>query len=438
VASKPGAGGAKPGTLPAAKPGAGSIAKPGQLPSTRPGTGGAKPGGGTIAKPGQLPSTRPGTGGAKPGGGTIAKPGQLPSTRPSAGDVGDFLGIQSPGGGRPSTLPAPAPGGGRPSTLPAPRPGGIGDRPGGIGDRPGGIGDRPGIRPGDGNINQGIHNQVGWQNLNRQQINNFHNNWARATTLPAGPRNWAATHPGRVGYWHGWGAGVLGHWGNYHRWGWFNDRWWGIHSPVHGWWWHNYAWYNRPWRYWWTYPTWGTVGAWCGGGAWSEPCYYDYGSGGNVVYENNVVTIGGQQVGTTAEFAQSAADLATVPPPANEEDVKKAEWLSLGTFAVSTNKDDTDPARVVQLAVSKEGIISGTLFNTLTEKSQAVQGKVDKQTQRVAMRVGESEYVVIETGIFNLTQNEAPILIHYGTDRTENGLLVRLEPPPEEGKAAGK
>ena len=54
------------------------------------------------------------------------------------------------------------------------------------------------------------------------------------------------------------------------------------------------------------------------------------------------------------------------------------------------------------------------------------------------MRVGESENIVIETGIFNLTQNEAPILIHFGTDRTENGLLVRLDPPPEEGKDAAK
>ena len=89
-----------------------------------------------------------------------------------------------------------------------------------------------------------------------------------------------------------------------------------------------------------------------------------------MVYENNVVSIGGQQVGTTGEFAQSAADLATVPPPADEEQVKKAEWLSLGTFAVSTDKEDTDPIRIVQLAVSKEGIISGTLYNTKTDKAR--------------------------------------------------------------------
>jgi hypothetical protein len=148
-----------------------------------------------------------------------------------------------------------------------------------------------------------------------------------------------------------------------------------------------------------------------------------------VVYENNVVYVNGQQVATTDEFAQSAAVLATVPPPADEEEAASVEWMPLGTFALATDEKDVDPSRVIQLAVSENGIISGTLYNTETDQAFSVQGQVDKETQRVAFRVGEAENVIIETGLYNLTQDDAPALAHFGTERVEDWLLVRLEDP---------
>jgi len=176
---------------------------------------------------------------------------------------------------------------------------------------------------------------------------------------------------------------------------------------------------------------WGRVTTWFTWSApatvWSQPVYYDYGSGGNVIFENNNVYVGGEQVATADEFAMSAMDLATVPPPQSDDQAAAAEWLPLGTFAVSTNEKDVEPSLVIQLAVSKEGIVSGTLYNIDSDQSQAVQGQVDKDTQRVALRIGESEQVVAETGLYNLTQEEAPVLIHFGTERTENYLFVRLE-----------
>jgi hypothetical protein len=164
--------------------------------------------------------------------------------------------------------------------------------------------------------------------------------------------------------------------------------------------------------------------------------FYDYSSGGNVVYQDDNVYIGGQQVATADEFAQSAAALATVEPPATEEDAQAAEWMPLGTFAVSTSEKETDPTRVMQLAVDRQGIISGTMLNTITNESQPIQGAVDKDTQRVAFRIGDNQDVVAETGLYNLTQSDVPLLVHYGTDRTENYLLVRLDAPPEDGEEA--
>lgn len=165
--------------------------------------------------------------------------------------------------------------------------------------------------------------------------------------------------------------------------------------------------------------------------------YYDYGQGGNVVYNDNSVYINGDQVATATEFAQSAADLATVPPPASEEEARQVEWLPLGTFAVSSGEKDVDPNRIVQLAVSKTGIISGALYNTVTDATQSIQGQVDKETQRVAFRIGESEDTVAESGLYNLTQEQAPLLVHFGPDKVENWLLVRLEDPaPQDDSAA--
>ncbi len=164
---------------------------------------------------------------------------------------------------------------------------------------------------------------------------------------------------------------------------------------------------------------------------WSEPIYYDYGQGGNVVYQDNSVYIDGQQVASADEFAESAAVLATVPPPATEEEAAEVEWLPLGTFAVTKDPKDVDPTNVMQLAVSKEGIISGTMYNSKTDQAYTIQGQVDQETQRVAFRVGESDKIVIESGLYNLTQDDAPVLVHFGTERVENWLLVRLQDQEE-------
>jgi len=139
-------------------------------------------------------------------------------------------------------------------------------------------------------------------------------------------------------------------------------------------------------------------------------------------------------VGLTIKLAMNA-ELRAFSNRLVEAEVAKAEWMPLGTFAVAADEKDVDPTRAVQLAVNKQGVISGTLFNTETDKAQTLQGQVDKETQRVAFRVGESENIVVETGLYNLTQNEAPVLVHFGADKVENWLLVRLPQPEEEKKA---
>ncbi|HEV3417794.1 MAG TPA: protocadherin, partial [Pirellulales bacterium] len=54
-------------------------------------------------------------------------------------------------------------------------------------------------------------------------------------------------------------------------------------------------------------------------------------------------------------------------------------------------------------------------------------GAVDKQTQRAAWTVGDNKTTVYDAGISNLSNDEAPVLIHIGKDKTQQWMLVRLK-----------
>ena len=86
---------------------------------------------------------------------------------------------------------------------------------------------------------------------------------------------------------------------------------------------------------------------------------------------------------------------------------------------------------VVQLAVNKQGVIRGNSTDTTTGETQPVQGSVDLQSQRVAFTIGDNSTHVFETGLYNLTKDEAPALLHAGSDSTEQWLLVRLQQPAQ-------
>jgi hypothetical protein len=307
------------------------------------------------------------------------------------------------------------------------------DRMGGLGN----AGDRGPIDISRTNVANsaahGMHDRPAWQNLNREQIGGLNNKVSNAIGRDGKGRqdmhNWMKNHPNRAEHWNNWAHNVRNHW-DHHDWD--HGNWWRHHYPYGPWW--NYwgVMGLMPWGYWWNVPTWGGIGEYCGD--MGEPIYYDYGEGGNVYCDDeNNVYVNGQDVGSLADYTKSLADLATVAPPADSAANDAAQWLPLGNFSVSTSQKDTDPTRVMQLAVNKEGIISGMLYNQTTDKSLPIQGRVDKATQRVAFRIGNNDHVVCETGIYDLTKDQAPLLVHFGADKTEQYLLVRLDKPKSYG-----
>jgi hypothetical protein len=110
--------------------------------------------------------------------------------------------------------------------------------------------------------------------------------------------------------------------------------------------------------------------------------------------------------------------------------------MPLGVFAVISEEGQTQTDKLLQLAINRDGTIRGNFQDVLTDKITPVHGAVDKTTQRVSMKLEGNDTLIVETGLYNLTNDEVPILVHFGPDRQEGRVLVRLKNP--EAEAAPK
>jgi hypothetical protein len=379
-------------------PAGGGIAR-GSRPATRPSgpggnfaaaAGGALAGGAAAEFLRNRPSTGLPAGDQRPGAGNIAS--QLPA---GPSQRGADLGRPGGPGGRGGDIGRGGIGRGDIGRGDIGR-GGIGrgdiGRRGGIGDRPGDIG-RAG-RPGDNlaggdfrdrvqNLPSRIRDREGWQ-------------------------DWRQGHRDQIrDFWQD-------HAGDFDNW--FNDGWWNNN---------HIDWPYYPGFGYWAWATWAGLSGWvdCG---WSDPIYYNYGE--NVYYENGSVYYGDQVVCTDEEYLEQAEAIAT-----NIPEVKPAEqdWMPLGVFAMTADGEPTgaEPTMFLQLAVSKQGIINGTFQNTATGSVQAVEGMVDRQTQRAAWTAAGKSRPLIESGIANLTQDMSAALVHFPDGSTQQWLLVRMDKP---------
>ncbi len=184
--------------------------------------------------------------------------------------------------------------------------------------------------------------------------------------------------------------------------------------------------WNRPYRW----ATWGLIAGWFPR-TWGEPAYYNYGD--TIYYEGDQVYYGDEVVASADEYAQQAQTIATSEP----EPAADSEWLPLGVFALTQDGQSSGPAPTIflQLTVNKQGVIAGTITNTETDKVQVIEGMIDKETQRSAWVIKGKDSPIMETGIANLTKDEAPVLLHFADGQTQQLLLVRLEEPKGEAGA---
>jgi hypothetical protein len=220
----------------------------------------------------------------------------------------------------------------------------------------------------------------------------------------------------------------------------FHGKWWkdrdhhhhhGHHHHHDHWWGHWDHWahfHHRPW-YWWSWCSAPVLSTWFSFG-WSSPYYWDYGPGEYIYCYDDVIYVNGAWFQPAPVYYESTVQLAQRAPELTPEQAVAVEWLPLGVFAIARD-GIADNNVLVQLAVTKDGIIGGTVFNKATGASFAVEGTVDKKTQRAVWTYVDDKNarVVMETSVYNLTQPEATGLVHYGPDDIQVVELVRLEEP---------
>lgn len=199
----------------------------------------------------------------------------------------------------------------------------------------------------------------------------------------------------------------------------------------HGWWGaHPGCWYCGGWGYGgfgmgmataWMVTDWAMLGGMLALDIGSGPGY-----GGNVTYNNNNVYYNGQPAGTATDYYNSAQKLANSCGDTSPK--KKADWKPLGVFSL-VQGSQTDSTTMFQLAINEKGDVAGNYYDMLADQNQQVHGKLDLKTQRVAWTVGSNKSVVYDSGMANLLKDDAPVLVHFGKDRTEQFILVRLKRP---------
>ena len=203
-----------------------------------------------------------------------------------------------------------------------------------------------------------------------------------------------------------------------------------VHLPAYGpGYWGRYPNYRYHWNLynnnWWAFATAGAITSWWINGINRQPVYYDYGT--NIYYEGDQVYYQGNPVGTPEEYSQQAQTIAESAPKVDPDDV---EWLPLGVFAITENEGSIENATLyLQLAISKEGLIGGTFQNTLSEDSFEIEGTVDKESQRAAWGPIGKQWPIMETGLYNLTENEAGALVHFDNGQTQQWTMTRIDDP---------
>jgi hypothetical protein len=212
----------------------------------------------------------------------------------------------------------------------------------------------------------------------------------------------------------------------------FDRDWWVRHQkPVVHWHWHT-GWNRYPASWWWRGSTWSALTGWF---VWSWTNPYHYGYGTTVVYRDNDIYVNNRQVATIEAYHEQAIRIAQNVP--EDLDGEQIEWMPLGVFAIS-EASGADQGMLIQLAVSREGVISGAFYNEITDSVRPLVGSVDSTSQRAAWRFADEEdcEIIMETGIYNLTQEESTALVHFGSGKVQTWVLVRLHEPEEEATGA--
>lgn len=172
---------------------------------------------------------------------------------------------------------------------------------------------------------------------------------------------------------------------------------------------------------WWRPAAWAMLAGW-GAWNWSTPYYYDDGG-----YAYPITTT----ESTYSPTVIQSQDIQTQPTQSIQNTATAGDdWLSLGVFAVANNADAAAYTNhFIQLAINRNGEIAGVLYNSTTDTARELTGMVDPTSQIAYWSMANrADSPIASTGIYNLTEDETPINVHFADGSDQTWSLVRLKP----------
>lgn len=171
---------------------------------------------------------------------------------------------------------------------------------------------------------------------------------------------------------------------------------------------------------WWRPAAWATLATW-GSWNWSTPYYYDYEDG--YAYPVTAPDSTYAYPSSTATMPSQSAQSVQTTTTADES------WLPLGVFAVGRDANEAAYTnRFLQLAVNRNGEIAGVLYNSTTDAAQDLTGMVDPESQQAYwLMANRTDSPIASTGIYNLTEDQTAINVHFADGSDQTWTLVRLK-----------
>ncbi|MCE5316567.1 MAG: hypothetical protein LLG04_04290 [Parachlamydia sp.] len=182
---------------------------------------------------------------------------------------------------------------------------------------------------------------------------------------------------------------------------------------------------------WWRPAAWGALASW-GNWGWSTPYYYDdSGYAYSVEYSEPYGTTSGVPVQTQPIQTQPVQAQPVQAPAQTAQTTATAEgdWLPLGVFAVGRDANAAaQTSRYIQLAINRSGEIAGVLYNSSTDQAHDLTGKVDTSSQKAYWSMADrTDSPIASTGIYNLTEDQTPISVHFSDGSDQTWTLLRLK-----------
>jgi len=130
-----------------------------------------------------------------------------------------------------------------------------------------------------------------------------------------------------------------------------------------------------------------------------------------------------EQLAQQAEQAGKLVENGATDPPQDEK------FLPLGVFSLAP-EGHTEATAMLQLALSKQGLLRGSYYDILSNQSHPVRGAVDRKTQRAAFRFGDKGKATFETTLANLTEDTGPLTVHYADGNSSKWTIARYQGEP--------